>query len=77
MDCNTKEVHSDAEWYFRQDPETERYYDIFFSLCRKYNISWTTATEEEKAFIEEQTKINYEHDIMLRQSEKQIRKEDS
>ena len=26
---------SDAEWYCRKDPEEERFYAIFFSLCRK------------------------------------------
>ena len=46
-------IPSDAEWYCRQDPEAERYYNIFFKLCRKYNVSWASADEKEKAFIEE------------------------
>ena len=29
---------SDAAWYFDKDPEAERYYEIFFRLCRKYNV---------------------------------------
>ena len=48
---NVNERHSDAEWYFCQDPETDRYYDIFFAPCRKYDIQWPTATEKEKALI--------------------------
>lgn len=62
-----KEVHSDAEWYFRQDIESDQYYNILFSLCRKFNIHWMTATEKEKAFIEEVTRINYEYDRIRRQ----------
>ena len=50
-------VLSDVEWYCRQDPEAERFYNIFFKLCRKYNISWTSADEKEKAFIEEVTRV--------------------
>ena len=61
------ERQSNAEWYFRRDPETDRYYNIFFDLCRKFNVRWTTATEKEKAFIEELTRINYEYDRIRRQ----------
>ena len=59
-------VLSDVEWYCRQDPEAERFYNIFFKLCRKYNISWTSADEKEKAFIEEVTRVSYERDKALR-----------
>ena len=38
---------SDAEWYFRKEPETERFYEIFFQLCRKYNVHWASATLKE------------------------------
>ena len=53
---------SDAEWYCRQNTEEERYYSIFFRYCRKYNISWASATEKEKQFIEEITRVTYERD---------------
>lgn len=43
---------SDAEAYCRKDPEAERFYDIFFKLCRKYSVSWASADEKEKRFIE-------------------------
>ncbi len=26
---------SDAEWYCCRDPEEERFYEIFFQICRK------------------------------------------
>lgn len=53
---------SDAEWYFSTDEEEERYYEIFFRLCRKYNISWASASEKDKYFIEEATRVTYERD---------------
>ena len=57
---------SDAEWYCRHDPEEERFYNIFFGLCRKYSVSWASATEKEKAFIEEVTRVTYERDRAIR-----------
>lgn len=60
-------VHSDAAWYCRKDPEEERFYQIFFSMCRKYNVRWASADEKEKAFIEEVTRVTYEHDKAERQ----------
>lgn len=62
MSETTRTVVSDAEWYCRRDPEEERFYEIFFSICRKYRISWASATETEKAFAEEVTRVTYEHD---------------
>lgn len=53
---------SDAEWYFRKDPETKRFYEIFFQLCRKYNVHWANATLKEKEFIEEVTRVTYERE---------------
>lgn len=53
---------SDAEWYCRKDTEEERFYDIFFGMCRKYRVSWASADEKEKAFIEEVTRVTYERE---------------
>ncbi len=61
-----KPVASDAEWYFRRDPEADRYYDIFFAMCHKYNVRWTAASETEKQFIEEITRVTYERDKATR-----------
>ena len=57
---------TDAEWYCRKDPEAERFYEIFFALCRKYHVSWASADEKEKAFIEEITRVTYERERALR-----------
>lgn len=51
-----------AEWYFQKDPEADRYYEIFFAMCSKYRVSWPTASEKEKYFIEEATRVTYERD---------------
>ena len=51
----------DAKWYFTHETEEDRlWYSIFFSMCRKFNVSWPKASETQKAFIEEITRINYE-----------------
>lgn len=63
---NINRPKSDAEWYFRKDTEEERFYDIFFQLCRKYNIRWTSASDKERAFIEEITRVTYERDRAVR-----------
>lgn len=57
---------SDAQWYCRKDPEAERFYDLFFSIFQKYHVSWASASEKEKAFIEEVTRVTYERDRAIR-----------
>lgn len=56
------EALNDAAWYFQRDPESERYYEIFFALCSKYRVNWPSASEKEKFFIEEATRVTYERD---------------
>ncbi len=63
------ESGTDAEWYCRKDPEEDRFFTIFFELCRKYNIRWTGASDKEKAFIEELTRVTYERDRAIRNGE--------
>ncbi len=44
----------DAKWYFTHETEEDRlWYRIFFAMCRKFGVSWSKASEEQKAFIEE------------------------
>lgn len=62
MDNSEKMYNSDAEWYCREDPELERFYDIFFRMCRKYSVSWASASDKERAFIEELTRVTYERE---------------
>lgn len=57
---------SDAEWYYRHDPEEERFYYIFFGLFRKYNIRWASADEKEREFIEEVAHVTYKFDRTTR-----------
>lgn len=40
---------------------------IFFKLSQKHIISWTSADEKEKAFIEDVTRVSYERDKALRE----------
>ena len=63
---NENRPASDAQWYCRRDAEEERFYSIFFKLCRKYDVSWASASEKEKAFIEEVTRVTYERDRAIR-----------
>ena len=50
-----------AKWYFTHESEEDRlWYGTFFSICKKFNVSWPTATPTQKAFMEEITRVNYE-----------------
>lgn len=57
---------SDAEWYFRKDPESDCFYETFFRMCQKYGIRWASADEKERGFIEEVTRITYERERAVR-----------
>ena len=57
----------DAKWYFTHETEEDRlWYRIFFAMCWKFGVSWSKASEEQKAFIEEITRINYEREMAKR-----------
>jgi len=54
----------DAKWYFTHESDEDRlWYRIFFSMCRKFGVSWSKASEMQKAFIEELTRINFEREM--------------
>ena len=38
-ETTNRNVPSDAAWYCRHDPEEERFYEIFFKLCKKSTMS--------------------------------------
>ena len=58
----------DAQWYFTHESEEDRLWcGIFFSMCKKFNVSWPTATPTQKAFIEEITRVNYERELAKRE----------
>lgn len=53
----------DARWYFTHETEEDRlWYRTLFAMCRKFGVSWSKASEEQKAFIEKNTRINYERE---------------
>lgn len=57
----------DAKWYFTHETEEDRlWYRIFFSMCRKFGVSWAKASKKQKAFIEEISRINYEKELSKR-----------
>lgn len=47
-----------AKEYFQRDAERETFYQI----CRRFNVTWSTATPEVRAFIEEVTRVTYEQE---------------
>lgn len=57
-----------AKWYFTHESEEDQlWYGTFFSMCKKFNVSWPTATPTQKAFIEEITRVNYERELAKRE----------
>lgn len=66
MEFKKESPISDAEWYCRKDSEKERFYAIFFQMCRKYGVRWASADEKERRFIEEVTRVTYERDRAVR-----------
>jgi len=58
---------SDAEWYFTHETAEDRlWYEIFFAMCRKFKISWGSATKKQRAFIEEITRVNFDREMAKR-----------
>lgn len=65
---------SDAKWYIDQlSSEQREYADLLLSMCRKYHICWSDATELERRFIEEITRYTFELKLVGRG---QLRRED-
>lgn len=56
-----------AKWYFTHETEEDRlWYHIFFSMCRKFGVSWPKASKEQKTFIGEIIRVNYEREAAKR-----------
>lgn len=66
MNETEKKLSSDAQWYCRKDPEADRFYEFFFGICQKYHVRWASASETERAFVEEVTRVTYERDRAIR-----------
>ena len=59
-------IRSNAQQYCSRDEENARFYEIFFTSCKKCHVSWASADEKEKAFIEEITRVTDERDRAIR-----------
>lgn len=58
----------EARWYFTHESAEDRlWYQIFFSMCKKFGVSWPKATPAQKVFIEEITRVNYERELAKRE----------
>lgn len=45
--------------YLDTESNSRLFFDTFFELCRKFNIQYSIATSQEKAFIDEVTESIY------------------
>ena len=62
----------DARWYFTHESEADRlWYQIFFSMCRKFGVTWPKASPAQRAFVEEITRVNYERELVRREVQTQ------
>ena len=60
------EKQQEAKRYFGADADRNKFYDLFFQFCRKYKVDWATATDQEKAFVEEITRVIWEKQLEKR-----------
>lgn len=51
-----------AQEYFQRDPERDVFYRIFYETCRRFHVTWSNASPEERAFVEEAARVAYEQD---------------
>ena len=59
-----------AKEYFQRDAERDAFYRTFYQICRRFNVTWSTATPEVRAFIEEATRVTYEQEKDKKSSDK-------
>lgn len=52
----------EAKEYFQRDPERDAFYRIFYQTCRRFNVTWSAASPEVRAFVEEATRVAYEQE---------------
>ncbi len=59
------EPNSSAKWYFDVSNTKTRnaFYDLFFQMCKKYNVDWSTASPKDKCFVEEVVRLTWEKQI--------------
>ena len=54
-------ANSDMQWYIdrAKDTRENKYYDIFFNVCRRYHVSWRDASAKERGFVEEVARVEF------------------
>ena len=54
-------------WYLSQGEQakSDRYTELFMKALRRYNVSWCDATPQQRCFIEEVVRIEWEREIAL------------
>ena len=62
-----RENISQAESYINKSHEWDIYLNYFFTFCKKNKINYASATDKEKAFIAEVTRVTYEIDKAKRE----------
>ena len=60
MDNSLLAVRDINHKYIVVESNSRLFFDTFFELCRKFNIQYSIATTQEKAFIDEVTESIYE-----------------
>lgn len=51
------------EEYWEGQRNSELWYNTFSEICRKYNIQWSKATEKDRDFVTEMTRVTYQNRI--------------
>ena len=51
-----------AKEYFQRDAERDAFYRTFYQICKRFNVTWSAATPEVRAFIEEAARVTYEQE---------------
>ena len=49
------------ESHFRSMRDDELYLNTFFEVCRKFGVRWTKATQKEKDFVTEMTRVTVQN----------------
>ena len=66
---NEKAVPSDAEWYFQQSEESREFYIVFGTVCRKYGVMWSDASQAVRECISDLVKLTLERNAAERRLE--------
>lgn len=59
--CEEKHVPTAKDYVMSAlDEDNRKHLEIFRQMCLKFDISWSKATDQERAFIEEITRVTFE-----------------